>query len=507
MTTGRLLRMLDGMSLTLAGRCPPPTRHGHAVARFVTPLLLAAALLCLALPAPASRLGLDFSLHKIESGRPGPTVLVVGGIQGDEPGGFSAASLLVSHYRVASGAVWVVPNLNPLSMIRISRGVNGDLNRKFAALDPKDPDYPAIQRIKAIIADKRVDMVLNLHDGWGFYRPHYVDWWQCPDRWGQSIIVDQAEISTARFNRLEDLAQRVVDDVNVHLYEPGHVYHVKNTQTRRLDNETAKEMAKTLTFFAIGQGKPAFGIEASKNFPPHLRTYYHLRAVEAFFRQTGIEYDRSFDLAAAEIQKTMNQNLALSLFGDRIFLDLRDARDRLGFMPLKKNAALEFSAPSPLITLVDADRRLKVYYGNRNVTEIDPQYFDYDTSVKTVAMDIDGARREAPVGSAVKVGKRFSVLAPPEYRVNVIGFSKPGLDNEAHLSIGREDFMERFSVDKAGNIFRVEIYRGDKFAGMILVDFGQGLEHLARAGAAGDIPEIPAAAVEKPAKDIFRLPR
>ena len=30
---------------------------------------------------------LDFTFHKLESGQPGPTLLVVGGIQGDEPGG------------------------------------------------------------------------------------------------------------------------------------------------------------------------------------------------------------------------------------------------------------------------------------------------------------------------------------------------------------------------------------------------------------------------------------
>ena len=34
---------------------------------------------------------LRFSLHKIESGIPGPTLLIIGGFQGDEPGGFTAA--------------------------------------------------------------------------------------------------------------------------------------------------------------------------------------------------------------------------------------------------------------------------------------------------------------------------------------------------------------------------------------------------------------------------------
>ncbi|MDX1286029.1 MAG: M99 family carboxypeptidase catalytic domain-containing protein, partial [Draconibacterium sp.] len=61
---------------------------------------------------------LQFSLHKIESGKAGPTMLVIGGIQGDEPGGFTAASMLVTNYSVSKGNVWVVPNLNFESIIK-----------------------------------------------------------------------------------------------------------------------------------------------------------------------------------------------------------------------------------------------------------------------------------------------------------------------------------------------------------------------------------------------------
>ena len=77
---------------------------------------------------------LEFSLHKHQSGKPGPTLLVIGGIQGDEPGGFNAASLLVTNYHVTEGEVWIVPNLNFESIIQRSRGVYGDMNRKFSTL-------------------------------------------------------------------------------------------------------------------------------------------------------------------------------------------------------------------------------------------------------------------------------------------------------------------------------------------------------------------------------------
>lgn len=91
---------------------------------------------------------LRFSLHKIKSDIPGPTLLVIGGIQGDEPGGFTAASMLVTNYKVKKGNIWVVPNLNFKSIIKRSRGIHGDMNRKFNVLSKNDPEFEEVQKIK-----------------------------------------------------------------------------------------------------------------------------------------------------------------------------------------------------------------------------------------------------------------------------------------------------------------------------------------------------------------------
>ena len=84
---------------------------------------------------------LEFTLHKLESDNPGPTLLIIGGIQGDEPGGFTAASMLVTDYKVSKGQIWVVPNLNFESIIKRSRGVHGDMNRKFSTIPSSDPEF------------------------------------------------------------------------------------------------------------------------------------------------------------------------------------------------------------------------------------------------------------------------------------------------------------------------------------------------------------------------------
>jgi hypothetical protein len=44
--------------------------------------------------------------------------------------------------------------------------------------------------------------------------------------------------------------------------------------------------------------------------------------------------------------------------------------------------------------------------------------------------------------------------------------------------IGQEDIIKRFSVDKSGNIFRVEVYKDDKFSGMVLVNFSEEYKNL-----------------------------
>lgn len=428
-------------------------------------------LFCLALATGAFGGNLDFTLHKLDSGRPGPTVLVIGGIQGDEPGGFFTAALLVSHYKIKTGSVWVVPNLNFLSIIHNSRGMHGDMNRKFADLDAKDPEYAAVQKIKGIISDKQVDAVLHLHDGWGFYSPTYVDEWRCPQRWGQSVIIDQETVDAPRFGNLRELAEKAADDANQRLYEPGHAYHVKNTNTHSLGNETAKEMSKTLTYFAINQGKPAFGIEGSKNLTPIASTYYHLAVVESLLASFGIEFERTFELGATQVAEALHSNVAVSFFDDKVYLDLRNAREKLRYIPLKKDSAVEYRPASPIMALVSADKSLKVYFGNKNVTEIDPQYFEFDSSIHQIPMELDGRKQSVPFGKVVSVDKSFRVEPGQDYRANIIGFSKPGLADEAGVSLGRADLQAGYSVDKAGSTFRVEIYKGEKFCGMILVSF------------------------------------
>ena len=75
------------------------------------------------------------------------------------------------------------------------------------------------------------------------------------------------------------------------------------------------------------------------------------------------------------------------------------------------------------------------------------------------------------MGSIVPVAENFMVDTPDGYRVNIIGFTRKGVRNEKGLRVHEKDILARYSIDKGGKVFRVEVYRDDKFAGMLLMDF------------------------------------
>lgn len=410
---------------------------------------------------------LDFTFHKLGTGDDGPTVLVIGGIQGDEPGGFTAASLLVTEYQVTKGNVWVVPNLNFKSIIERSRGVHGDMNRKFLSLPKADPEYEAVEKIKSIILDKRVDLILNLHDGSGFYYPVYLNKSRNPRRWGQSVIIDQDSIDGSRYGNLAELAERACRSANKHIKHDKTHYHVKNTRT----SEGDVEMEKTLTYFAIRNNKPAFGVEASKNFRTHTRALYHLFIVEAMLREVGIEYKRNFKMNLAAIKKRIDENVKLAMFDNKVYLDMARARNSLRYIPMKKDEQFRFSASNPLIAVIGNKNSYKVRYGNRSVTQLHPQYFEYDDSLSSIKLWVDGELKEIPFGTVVNVKDQFKIEPLNEYRANVIGFTRRGAKDESGVVIRRKQIAQRYSVDRASRKYRVELYRDGKFCGMVLVNF------------------------------------
>jgi hypothetical protein len=408
---------------------------------------------------------MDFNLIK-KGEDSNNTLLIIGGIQGDEPGGFMSASLLSTHYEITKGSLWVVPNLNFHSIIKRSRGPYGDMNRKFADLPKTDPEYKTVQRIKSHISDERVKMVVNLHDGSGYYRHQYVDNLHSPKRWGQCSIIDQSNLKIPMYGNLEDIAAQVVKHVNKSLLKDEDKYHIHNTRTKEGD----KEMEKSLTYFAINSGKAAFGNEASKSLPTYARVYYHLLAMEKYMQIMGIEFKRKFELTANGVYNAINNDIYISFYDSKIKLPLSEVRRLLKYFPIKKGSNLDFKASNPLVAIVKKGDSYIVQYGNRRLSKLSADYMEYDNKKDRVKLVVDGKEQEHCFGSIVEVDKDFLVKDTKDYRVNVIGY-RSKTKKETEQKIVKSKIMKRFSIDKRGNIYRVEYYNDKKFAGMLLVKF------------------------------------
>lgn len=410
----------------------------------------------------------DFSVHKMGNGK-GNTLLIIGGIQGDEPGGFTAASLVVTKYKIKNGNVWVVPNLAFESIIKRSRGVYGDLNRKFANLKESDPDYKIIQRIKKLITNEQVDLIVNLHDGSGFYRKTYESKMKNPHRWGQCTIIDQEELKGIKFGNLKEISSDIVKKVNEKSIKEEYNYLVHNTKTA----DGNKEMAKTLTWYAVKNNKPAFGNEASKNFLTHTRAYYHLLAVEGFMQHLNIDFERDFDLTPKNVKKAINNDVEVTVNDKIVLTDIVGARKWINYLPLQKGIKVKSSSTNPLTAVINNGKSYTIHYGNRKTSRISPQYFEYDYSINDFDFLVDGENKTVAFGSYVEVCDDFLVKPKDGYRVNVIGFTQKNSKNESGVKVSKKDFIKKFSLDKKGSIYRVEVYneKNNKFAGMVLVKF------------------------------------
>ncbi|GAA6986697.1 DL-carboxypeptidase Csd4 [Helicobacter pylori] len=401
-----------------------------------------------------------------------PHLLLLAGIQGDEPGGFNAANLFLMHYSVLKGLVEVVPVLNKPSMLRNHRGLYGDMNRKFATLDKNDPEYPTIQEIKSLIAKPNIDAVLHLHDGGGYYRPIYIDAMLNPKRWGNCFIIDQDEVKGAKFPNLLAFANNTIESINAHLLHPIEEYHLKNTRTAQGDTE----MQKALTFYAINQKKSAFANEASKELPLASRVFYHLQAIEGLLNQLNIPFKRDFELNPSSVHALINNKSLWAKISSLPKMPLFNLRPKLNHFPLPHNTKIPqipIESNAYIVGLVKNKQEVFLKYGNKLMTRLSPFYIEFDHSLEEVKMQIDNKDQMVKIGSVVEVKESFYIHAIDNIRANVIGFSvsNESKPNETGYTIRFKDFQKRFSLDRQERIYRIEFYKNNAFSGMILVKF------------------------------------
>jgi predicted deacylase len=108
------------------------------------------------------------NVYRINGAKPGKTLLIVGGIQWGELGGFLAADFYAD-FSLEQGSLIVVPRANSPSILKKEGKINLDMNRKF--LDDDIPNYEAklVGVLKKLICES--DYFFNLHEGSDIYSP------------------------------------------------------------------------------------------------------------------------------------------------------------------------------------------------------------------------------------------------------------------------------------------------------------------------------------------------
>jgi hypothetical protein len=112
-------------------------------------------------------------LYVYGSGRPGKAVMVLGGVHGNEPGGWLAAERVQETFRPATGAFLVIPRANRVATNAFERTLPnlGDLNRLYPG--DKDASLPMARmaaQIIDVLREFHVGVLLDMHESWAFYK-------------------------------------------------------------------------------------------------------------------------------------------------------------------------------------------------------------------------------------------------------------------------------------------------------------------------------------------------
>ena len=243
--------------------------------------------------------------YHIKGKHQGGRVLLIGGIHGNEIGAYKASDLLIDS-EIVKGELLIIPRSNFTSILANVRGYNGDMNRKFDYISEKDPDYYYVKALKDIILSYRPDVVISMHDGFGFSSEN-------KRAWGQSVVIDEI-----RYNDFElyKKAKFVMDEANRLVRKK-----ISIINTKTFTGLYHKEQKKALTGWCLKHNIEAYCIEASKQLKSvEDKVYTHFAMLKGFFKLYNIEI-KNFDDIAENINKYLiskKPRLVLDINGKKI---------------------------------------------------------------------------------------------------------------------------------------------------------------------------------------------
>ncbi len=457
--------------------------------------------------------GSDNELHvyRVYGAKPGKTLLLIGGIQGDEPGGFLAADLYAD-FSLETGNLIVVPRANFPSILQQKRKVNEDMNRKFADDHVVNYEAKVVKVLKQLIHES--DCLLNLHEGSGVYSEQWVDSMKNPSRFGQSIIADANSFESPKTGEvidLEAMAKTVIGKINSHIKNPDYYFHFNNHMTRKTDT-IHEEQRKSATYYALYTGKiPAFGVESAKALPLEQKVRQHIYAINGFMELLNIVPETpGVDLKKPELKYmviSVNGSVPMVVMkGQHLQVEPNDSVEVLD-MEVNYERGLSVDIVGLGSRLNDMGKKIRIEQETRIIGKKDfypcgSVYLDFkpDTGVQgdrpivsepiekdapmVYRIKVNNRRREVGNFEHVEliVGDTFEIedivtpgIDPSNFTVNFKGFVgnpsvNTGEDRGFVVDTGKDVLMKRYSIYQKGRHYYVVTTRGNTEVGRLYID-------------------------------------
>jgi hypothetical protein len=166
-------------------------------------------------------------LYVYGSGQPGPVLVVLGGVHGNEPGGWQAAERIQATLRPNTGALLVAPRANKLAINGLVRTTDdlGDLNRLYPGETDGLPMARMAFEIVETLREFHATILLDLHESWAFYRDR-------PPSGGTAYL---GQTISSRDEPGASLARNVVDAINGRVRAPHEEFTYREFPPRGSD--------------------------------------------------------------------------------------------------------------------------------------------------------------------------------------------------------------------------------------------------------------------------------
>lgn len=146
----------------------------------------------------------------IDSGIPGPTLLLISGTHGNEPAGtIGLEKFINSNIKLENGRIIIIPRVNKIGLFLNTRnGYNGfipiDYNREY----PNDINELAGDHINRQVIEylKFSDFIVDFHEGWGF---NIIN----PESMGSGIYPSNTEIA-------KSIGNDILNKLNYTIHDP-----------------------------------------------------------------------------------------------------------------------------------------------------------------------------------------------------------------------------------------------------------------------------------------------